>query len=553
MWNFLLIKKYAYLTVEKIRENIPNILKIIFIFCTTVAVIRILTINIMVKKLIWGKKFNGKKRKINLNNKNTLIYDRNGESLTTIKKTHFLVLDVLRYKSLEPNEKQEVFNLLKNWNKSMREKHFELFEEKIAIIKANFLDFALEQKEKNLRKAEEEINLHGYKAISITYKRNRSFCYKNSFCHILGSGGEAGDKMQSVISFLNKNKEDIKSIQLSIDARIQESVSQCLNHFVNYYNADGSWLIGIELDSREIITLTSNPDFDPSEESMNLLFKHSNKILTARYEVGSIMKIISSAFYMSQESGLNLAPESIIHVPREYKIGSYVIKDELDVGDRPDLTTIFVKSSNKGFATIMQNVTVNQYMNFLEKSGFYQPIKVDKIFFEKSRKKVIWPKYRILSFSYGYGVSMSPIQIAFLFANVFQGEKKDLTLIKNIKFTDSHRKYSAKQTESPRIFHPKIRKNLVFMLNKLGQNNARLYQLGVIAKTGTKLILSGKQYDRSRILAFLVAFYPKENPKYMFILCVENPRNLNTFSNVVTRPMMIKIMEHIKPYLDERN
>ena len=553
MLNFTFIKKYLHIFMKKSRENMENVLKILFIFLTLVGIIRVLTLNIMLKKMIYGESVNLKSKNINTNNKKTLIYDRNGESLTTIEKIHFLVLDVLKYKSLEENERKEAFSILKKWNKVISEKSFQIFDEKIFLVRGAFLDFPLEKKKKDIKKIEEHLEQYGHKTLAINVQRTRSFCYKNSFCHILGMDWEGADKMQSIIPFLNKKKDNIKSIQLSIDARIQESISQCLKESVQYYQAQGAWMIGIHLDSREIISLTSYPDFDPTEDGVNLLFSHSNKILTARYEVGSIMKIINIAFYMSEDSGLNLNPNSIIHVPREYKIGTYTITDTAPVGDNPDLSTVFVKSSNKGFASIMQTITGNKYIDFLEKSGFYQQIRVDKIFLEKKRIKVALPRYKILSFSYGYGVAMSPLQMACLFANVFQGEKKDLTLIKNMKFQDPHKQYIAKQRPAHRILPPKIREYLLLMLNRLGQNNPTLYKLGIVSKTGTKLILSGKNYDRQRILAFLVVFYPKEDPKYMFILCVENPTKISTFSNLVTRPIMIKIMEKIKPYLDEES
>ena len=144
-------------------------------------------------------------------------------------------------------------------------------------------------------------------------------------------------------------------LQLTIDLSIQSAVERVLQGGMTLMNAKGAAAILMDVNTGEIVSLVSLPDFDPNERpplptsgspTDSPLF---NRAVQGVYELGSTFKIFAAA--QAIDLGL-VTPDTMIDIRGPLKWGKFRITDFSNYGSELSVYDIIKKSSNIGTARL---------------------------------------------------------------------------------------------------------------------------------------------------------------------------------------------------------
>ena len=291
------------------------------------------------------------------------IIDRNGTYLAKTVSS----IDI----GINPVEIINQKKLLLNLKLIFPDKNYEQIKNKIK--KNKFFWFEKKISEENY----EKIMKLGDKSIRSEEKITRLYPQKNLFSHIIGQIDNDNNGISGLEKSLDKKlKSNNKPIKLSVDKDIQFLIRQELIKYNKIFNTIGSAAILMDVNSGEIISIVSLPDFNPNERNTVTDKNYINRATKGVYELGSVFKTFTLA------AALN---EKIIRSDTEFKdlkksirCGKNIIS-EYDDKIPSNLTAeqILIRSGNIGSVRIGQSIGVNDYKEFLDDLNLINRINFD--------------------------------------------------------------------------------------------------------------------------------------------------------------------------------
>ena len=182
---------------------------------------------------------------------------------------------------------------------------------------------------------------------------------------------------------------------------------------------------------------------------------------------------------------------------------------------------VFIYSSNIGTAKMADVVGIKGHREFLHRIGL-----LDKMDFElpevaRPKEPKVWKKINSVTISYGHGAQTTPLQTAVAAAALMNGG----ILIPPTLFPRSH-----KQAErlGKRVVQEKTSEAMRYLMRlnveKGSGRRAEVPGFRVGGKTGTAEKVVNGRYDSSvRFNSFLAAF-PIDNPKYVVLSIIDEPK-----------------------------
>jgi len=201
----------------------------------------------------------------------------------------------------------------------------------------------------------------GEPAIELSRRQVRIYPQRNLFSHVLGQTDEDNKGVSGIENYFNNqilnNKFSQSSFQISLDTLVQSQIRDSLEKAIEDYSAKGAASLLMNVNSGEILSLVSLPDFDINRRTLVNDEKYLNKITLGVYELGSVFK----TFTIANALELKLIDENTLFKNLEkqvYNCGTSQPIDEHDKNLKRDLTTseILVKSSNIGTIKIIEKI-----------------------------------------------------------------------------------------------------------------------------------------------------------------------------------------------------
>ena len=195
-----------------------------------------------------------------------------------------------------------------------------------------------------------------------------------------------------------------------------------------------------------------------------------------------------------------------------------IIKDYRGKNKWMDLQEILIYSSNIGSAQVALKVGKDEQQKFLKKIKLFDPISSFEVA-EKANPSIParWGEATVATVSYGYGISVTPLHIISSFAAVVNGGIYHApTLIKD-KHNVGERVLSEKTSAA-------MRKLLRHVVTEGSGKRANVVGYEVAGKTGTANKLVDGKYKNKVVRTSFVATFPVSNPKYAFLLMMDEPK-----------------------------
>ncbi len=365
----------------------------------------------------------------------------------------------------------------------------------------------------------DELNLLGDKSIITEQKISRIYPHENLFSHIIGQIDDNNNGISGIEKSFNEElKANNLPLKLTVDTDIQYLIREELKKSENIFNNLGSAAILMEINSGDIISLVSLPDFNLNkrENIKDLMF--TNKITKGVYELGSVFKTLTLAAAFQYNI---IEPETKFeNLEKKIFCDKYPIA-EYDKKLPSDLTAeqILVRSSNIGSVRIAQKVGIIDYSSFLKKIGVLERINFD-IEEVGLPLNIRWGKCKLATASFGHGITTTPLQLAKAYSIISNGGYQiNPTLI--VKTRNLNDKKKILNEEVSKKINPILRK--VVSTDEGTAHFADVYGYEVGGKTGTADKAKNGVYTKDKINTF-VSIFPISDPKFLLLVLLDEPK-----------------------------
>ena len=415
---------------------------------------------------------------------------------------------------INPKEITDTKKLIINLKIIFPNKDYDQINEKIKKGKFFYLEKKISKK--NYRK----LILLGDKSIKVEQKITRIYPQKKLFSHILGQIDNDNNGISGIEKFYDYDLKNLKNpIVLSLDTNIQFLIRKELILAKDIFQNIGSSAILMDVNSGEILSMVSYPDYDLNERKNITDLNYMNRATKAVYELGSVFKTFTFA------AGLNekvISPNTqFVNLEKKINCGGNAI-GEYDKDIPSDLTAeeILIRSGNIGSVRIAQKLGIDKYRDFLDELGILNKVNFD--LHEVGQPLPFkWGKCKLATSSFGHGITTTPLQLSTGYAIISNGGYKiKPTLIrnKNINKYDFERILNSEVSNK---VNSALRKAVSTKYGTAGFANIKGYEVG--GKTGTAQKSINGKYSKEKINTF-VSIFPSSKPKYVLLVLLDEPK-----------------------------
>ena len=318
-------------------------------------------------------------------------------------------------------------------------------------------------------------------------------------------------------NFDNYLKTNTEPLTMTLDKEIQFLVRQELLNSEKIFKNVGSASILMNINNGEILSLVSLPDFDINKRNNISDKKYINRATKGVYEFGSVFKTFTIAAGFDEKL---IEPKDMFNnLEKKINCGGRTISEyDEDLSQNLSVEEILINSGNIGSVKIGQKLGVDKIKNFLTRIGILSDIEFD---IPEIGKPIPfnWGKCKLLTVSFGHGITTTLIQLAKGYAIISNGGY-DITptLIKdkNIGYEKKNRVLSKNVSlEINKILRRVVTEGTASLADVKGYN--------VGGKTGTALIVENGKYTKKKINTF-ASIFPTNEPEYVLIIMLEDTK-----------------------------
>jgi len=327
-----------------------------------------------------------------------------------------------------------------------------------------------------------------------------------------------------------------KDLTLSIDRRIQYLTYRELKRQLLESGAASGSAVVLDIATGEVLAMANLPSFNPNAVEIGNRDAHRNRAVTDLIEPGSTMKPITVAAAL--EAGV-ITPHSMFNTsPGWIPNGRFRTTDTHNYGVL-DTTGVIRKSSNVGASMIVARLSDQKFYDFLRRFGYGEstnsgfPGEASGLFPSPAR----WSGTTKQAMSYGYGISVTPLQIAHAYAALANGGRMITpTFVKG------------QSSPSKQVLDPTIAHEVIKMMQTVTEPGGTAYPWGAIlgyhvaGKTGTAHKASNGGYSREYV-AFFAGVVPVDNPRFAMAVVVNDPTIGSHFGGLAAAPVFHDVME----------
>lgn len=349
------------------------------------------------------------------------------------------------------------------------------------------------------------------------------------------------------------------TVQLTLDRSIQAISDRALADAVTTHQAKNGVVVVLDVASGKVLAMSTYPTSDPNEAAPPA----RDRPVTDAYEAGSVMKVFTVAAAIDE--GL-VTPDTWFDLGwGSFKVGPKVIRD-VHHDQYGTVKDIIKRSSNVGAAKIALRLgrdTLYERLRafgFGQKSGIELPGEVGGTM----RAGDKWREIELATISYGYGLTVTPLQIAAALAALGNGGLYHPPRIVDHAFDIDGNMLYASAVEERRVVSEKTSKQMLAILESVfekrttpmkddGGTAASIVVPGFACggKTGTahKWDSEAKKYAEDRYLSSFAGLAPAQDPRLAIVVLIDEPTGGDYYGGKVAGPVFATVASETLRYL----
>ncbi len=331
-------------------------------------------------------------------------------------------------------------------------------------------------------------------------------------------------------------------LALSIDLRLQYLAHRQLREALQEFDARAGSIVMLDVRTGEVLAMVNHPSYNPNNRANLQPDMMRNRALIDVFEPGSTVKPISMSAALA--TGRWSPTDKVNVYPGTLQIGRYTIRDVSRApGGVLDLTGILLKSSNVGMSKVAFDIGGPALHETMHNIGFGQ---YTGLGFPGERVGNLpsfreWRQAETAALSYGYGLSVTTVQLAQAYAILANdGRKAPMSLLR-----------LAEQPSVQQVIPEKVAQTVQGMLQQVieapgGTFRAQVPGYHVAGKSGTarKTNTGSKGYQQDSYRSLFAGFAPSSNPRLAIAVVIDEPTKGGYYGGLVAAPVFGGLMSN---------
>ncbi len=328
-----------------------------------------------------------------------------------------------------------------------------------------------------------------------------------------------------------------RELRLSIDRRLQYLAYRELKAAIFENGATSGSMVIMDVPTGEVLAMVNYPSYNPNARDNSDPSVRRNRAVTDVFEPGSVIKTFTVAAGL--ESG-KFKPDTEINThPGTLAVANLLVKDIRDFGVLTT-TRLLTKSSNVAATRIAQSLDSEHLYDMFHRFGFGEltgcgfPGEATGSLPDTKR----WGPVEKATMSYGYGLSVTALQLAQAYAAVANA---------GVRHAPTFVLGAALDERASELLDPAIAQTLLGMLETVtgpegGAGKARVPNYRVAGKTGTARRASAGGYS-SRYTSVFAGVVPASRPKLAAAIVIHDPSAGAYYGGLVAAPVFGQVMD----------
>ncbi len=327
-----------------------------------------------------------------------------------------------------------------------------------------------------------------------------------------------------------------KDLRTSIDLRLQYLSYRTLKAAIQQYKAESGSIVILDIVTGEVLAMVNQPTYNPNDRAQYSAERYRNRAITDIFEPGSSIKPLILAAAL--DSGRYRASSIVDTAPGYVVVGPKKIEDPRNLG-RISLTTILSRSSNVGATKIAMSLEPDQLWDTMTRFGLGS-LTASGFPGESAGLLTHYNDWRQISqatLGYGYGVSVTPLQLAQAYAAIGSGG-----VIRPVSLVRLDEAATGK-----RIVDREIAMSIRSMMEEVVRpggtgNNASIAGYRVAGKTGTAWKFAAGGYSEDKYFSIFAGLVPASDPRLAAVVVIDEPSGDLYYGSEVAAPVFADVM-----------
>ncbi len=364
---------------------------------------------------------------------------------------------------------------------------------------------------------QQKVNDLGIAGLHFKTATRRVYPHGPTAAHMLGLTDIDGRGIAGAEQSFETRLANGEPVRLSLDIRLQSMLREQMMEAVAKFQAQSAAGIVLDAVGGGILAMVSLPDFDPNDPSSMTDERGFNRAAKGVYEMGSTFKLFNTAIALDTGT-VKIGDSYDAREPIRYS--GHVISDFHPESRHLSIAEILIHSSNIASAKMAADIGGQAQKAYLNNLGLLKPAAVNLPEVGSPLWPRPWREINTMTISYGYGIAVSPLQMAAGVAAVVNGGiLPPLTL--DLDGTN-------RDAVVRRVFSPKTSKIMRHLMRRVVEEGtgrkaaAPGYRVG--GKTGTAEKMVAGRYRKGRLVSSFVAAFPIDAPRYVLLVMLDEPK-----------------------------
>jgi cell division protein FtsI (penicillin-binding protein 3) len=310
-----------------------------------------------------------------------------------------------------------------------------------------------------------------------------------------------------------------RDLKTSIDLRLQYLAYRELKLAVTENRARSGTAVVLDPATGEVLAIVNQPSYNPNDRSQYSAERYRNRAITDIFEPGSSFKPFVMAAAL--ESGA-FTPSTIVDTSPGYlRVANRILTQDNSNLGRISLTTVLAQSSNVGAAKVALTMKPEEIWRVLAAFGIGRltdsgyPGESAGVLNDPQH----WRSIGQATVSYGYGVSVTALQLARAYAAIAaDGIVRPVSMLALDKPLPGERAISSSTARA-------LADMLEAVVSPGGTGHrAAVRNFRVAGKTGTAQKAAVGGHDEDRHVAIFAGFAPASRPRLVVVVVIDEPQ-----------------------------